>query len=117
VIFEPAKDFVATVPELWKPWIEPDDLEAVVHTRNEQVILAALGRMPFYTPDSAPNVSLLEWSKGFAYVEKANFFVIAEQESTRDTDRTASVGYLPTASRCSMWGWFWIAVIPDPKLP
>lgn len=102
MVFEPTKNFEATVPELcWKPWIEPDDLEAVVHTRNEQVILAALGRMPFYTPDTTPDMSLLERSKRFAYVEQANFFIVAERKSARDTDQMAPASYLPTASRCS----------------
>ena len=79
MVFEPAKDFDTTVSGLWKPWIEPDDLEAVVHARNEQVIAAALGRMPFYTPDATPNVSLLEWSKGIACVKNAHFFVVADK--------------------------------------
>jgi len=72
------KNFEATVSDIWEPRIEPNDLEAIVHTRHEQVVPAVLGWMPFYTPDTTPNVSFLERPKGFACVKEANLFVVAE---------------------------------------
>lgn len=75
---EPTKDFKAAICDLWKSRIELDDLEAIMHTCHEQVIPAALGWVPFHTPDTAPNMGLLERSKGFTCVKEANLFVIAE---------------------------------------
>lgn len=69
---------------IWKPRIELDDLEPVVHTRHKQVVLSVLRRMPFYTPNATPDMSLLERSKGHACVKETNFFVVTKAESTRD---------------------------------
>lgn len=117
MFIEPVKNLETTVRDIWKPRTEPDDLEAVVHTRHKQVVLAVLSRVPFYTPDTTPDVSFLEGSKGFTCVEEANVFVIAERESVRGSSlRRGMVSHLPTAIRCSICGWAWIVVIPDSKL-
>ena len=101
---EPTKNLEATIYDIWEPRIELDNLEAVMHTCHEQVVSAALGRVPFCTPDATPNMSLLEWSEGFACVKEANLFVITEWESAREDYRIRLASYLPTTIRCSTWG-------------
>lgn len=83
MVIEPTKNFEAIVCNIWKPRVEPDDLEAVVHACYEQVVPAVLRRMPFYTPDPAPNVSLLELSNGITFVKEADFFVITVRINKR----------------------------------
>ena len=92
---EPTKNFEATVCDPRKSRIELYDLDAVVHTCHEQVITAVPGRVPLYTPDATPNMSLLERSKGFTCVKEANFFIITERESTREL-RSDDVGNSPS---------------------
>lgn len=81
MFIEPTQHFVSTIRDFRKPRIELDDLEAVVHTCQEQVTPAAFGWVPFYTPDTAPDVGLLERSNGLPYVKEANIFVITERIS------------------------------------
>jgi hypothetical protein len=97
VFIEPVKDFATTAYGIWKSRFELDNLEAIVHTRHEQVVLAVLGWMPFHTPDTTPNASLLERSKGFTCVEKADFFIIAGRKSERGF-RLNEIGRSPSHS-------------------
>jgi len=84
MFIEPMKNFEAIPSGVWKPRIEADDLEAVVHTCHKKVVPAVLGRVPFYTPDTTPNMCLLERSKWFTCVKEANLFVITERESAKE---------------------------------
>jgi hypothetical protein len=84
VCIEATENVEITIRDIWKPGIELDDLEAVVHARHKQVVPAVLRRVPFCTPDSTPTVGLLERSKGFTCVKEANFFVVTERESARE---------------------------------
>jgi len=77
------KNFEAPICDIWESRIELDDLKPVTHTRHKQVVPTVLRRVPFYTPNTTPNMGLLERSEGLTCVKEANIFVIAERESAR----------------------------------
>ena len=83
MFIKPTKNFGAPVCDIWEPRIELDDLKPVVHTCHKQVVLTVPRWVPFYTPSTAPNMSLLERSEGFTCVKEANLFVVAGRESVR----------------------------------
>jgi len=96
VFIEPLKNFEPTICDIWESRIELDDLEAIVHACHEQVVPADLRRVPLYTPDTTPNVSLLERPKGFTCVKEANFFVIAERESAKGASLRRLASHVPS---------------------
>ena len=82
-----------------------DDLEAIVHACNEEIMLARFGGMPFDSPRTAPHIDLHERDKGFSGVEQADGVVIAENGRYDELAPRIVDTYLPTARRCSMNGW------------
>lgn len=54
---------------VWRRGREADDLEAVVHRRDKEIVLARLGRVPFYAPCAAADLDLGEGRRDFACVE------------------------------------------------
>ena len=53
-----------------------DDLEAIVHACNEEIMLVRFVRMPFDSPRTAPHIDLHERDKGFSGVEQADGVVV-----------------------------------------
>ena len=71
---------------------ETNDLEAIMHARNEEVILTCFGWVPFDSPRATADVCLRERDKGLACVEEPDGVIVAADREEVLDERVALNG-------------------------
>jgi hypothetical protein len=120
VSIEPPDDRIGVLRLVWcvilrcgrYTLVDPDDLEAVVHTGNEKFVGPCLIGMEPRTPNSTSALDCLEGLFGFSGVVQPDTGVVANSCQSKPSRRT----HLPTVSRCGVCGLDVMVVTPASKL-